>query len=77
MSTASGRDQLTFSEVMYWSWNLLTVLCLIASLWAGPILGHWDMFLIFVVAATAFRANARLERLDGHRHSGGGVDVPR
>lgn len=71
------RDRLTFSEVLYWSWNLLSALMIIASVWAGPILGHWDIFLGLVVASVAFRAHARLERLDGHRHTGGGVDVPR
>lgn len=76
MSTG-GRDRLTFSEVMYWSWNLISALCLIASFWAGPILGHWDVCLSLVVASVTFRAHSRLERFDGHRHSGGGVDVPR
>ena len=71
------RDLLTFSEVLYWTWNLLSALCVIAAIWAGPILGHWDTALVLVVASFALRAHARLERLDGHRHFGGGVDVPR
>ena len=33
------RDLLTFSEVLYWTWNLLSALCVIAAIWAGPILG--------------------------------------
>lgn len=72
-----GRDSLSFSEVLYWGWNLLSALLVIASVWAGPILGRWDIFLGLVTASVAFRAHARLERLDGHRHFGGGVDVPR
>lgn len=71
------RDRLVFSEVMYWGWNLASALSLIASVWSGPILGHWDIFLGMVTLSVATRAQARLERLDGHRHSGNDVNVPR
>lgn len=74
---APGRDRLTFSEVLYWSWNLISALMVVSSIWAGPILGNWDVFLGLIVAAVAFRAHARLERLDGHRHDRGDVNVPR
>jgi len=71
------RERLRYTDIFYWAWTTVQVLCLIAALWAGPLLGHWDVALMLVVAAITCRNSARLEQMDGHRHSGNDVNVPR
>jgi hypothetical protein len=70
-------DKLRFSHGPYLLWWTLTTMSFCAAILTGPIGGAWDWSLGWTVGGLALSAHARLERLDGHHHRDGTVEVPK
>jgi hypothetical protein len=68
------RNRLQYSPLLYHLWYVLAALCLVAAVWCS-VVGAWPWVLGWTVGAIALAAHARLERLDGHKHSTG-VEAP-
>ena len=68
------RTRVWYSDVLYYSWWIATVVCLLLALLAAYA-ASWGEAFALVAVALGLSSHARHERMEGHVHRGG-VDVP-